>query len=109
MALRRFTRMRGTPSKIWADNGEQLVAASKQLGAWDFNGVLGWARTNGTEWHLVPMVGQHFNGHVECMISIPKRQMQRSFEGKRNSLEGVCMLLQETGQIVNSRLPVGRG
>ncbi len=30
--------------------------------------------------------------------------MQRSFEGKRNSLEGVCMLLQETAQIVTSRL-----
>jgi hypothetical protein len=38
------------------------------------------------------------------MILIPKRQMQRSFEGKRNSHEGVCMVLQETAQIVNSRL-----
>ncbi len=39
MALHRFMCGRGVPSRIRYDRGEQLVAASKQLAAWDFEGV----------------------------------------------------------------------
>jgi hypothetical protein len=35
------------------------------------------------EWHLVPTRGQHFNRKAERMISVLKKQMQRSFEDKR--------------------------
>ena len=31
MALRRFVSIRGYPSKLYADNGAQLVAANKEL------------------------------------------------------------------------------
>ncbi len=42
MPLRRFMCMRGTPFKIQSDRCEKLVAASKQLEAWDFSRVLEW-------------------------------------------------------------------
>jgi hypothetical protein len=79
------------------------VAAFKQLEAWDFDGVLRWPGRKGIEWHLVPTIGQHFNGQGERMIGILKKQMQRSFEGKWYSHKEVCILLQENAQIVNSR------
>ncbi len=74
--------MRGTPFKIQSDRCEKLVAASKQLEAWDFGRVLEWPVKKGIEWYLVPMGGQHFNGIAEQMIGILKKQMQWSFEGR---------------------------
>jgi hypothetical protein len=51
MALRRFMYeyVRGMPSRILSDKGEQLAAASMQLKAWDFDGVLKWAGKKGME------------------------------------------------------------
>jgi hypothetical protein len=73
MALRRFMCKRGVPSQIQSDMGEQLVAASKQVSAWDLEGVREWAGRKGIEWHLMPTGGQHFNGEAERMIGILKK------------------------------------
>ncbi len=54
MALHLFMCARGVPLRIQSDRGEQLVAASKQIGAWSFEGVKEWAGRRGIEWHLVP-------------------------------------------------------
>jgi hypothetical protein len=48
----------GMLSKMQSDRGEQLLtAASKQLEALDFIGVLRWAGRKGIKWHLVPTEG----------------------------------------------------
>ncbi len=39
MDLCQFMCAQGMPSRIQSDRGEQLVAASKQIGAWDFKRV----------------------------------------------------------------------
>jgi hypothetical protein len=39
MALCRFMCPRGVLLRIQSDRGEQLVAASKQISAWNFKGV----------------------------------------------------------------------
>jgi hypothetical protein len=44
----------------------------------------------------VPTGGKHIKEQAKPMISMLKKKMQRHFEGKRFSLEEVCMLLQET-------------
>ncbi len=49
MALRRFMDVRGMPFRILSDKGEQLAAPSKQLKAWDFDGVQKWAGKKGME------------------------------------------------------------
>jgi hypothetical protein len=82
---------------------QQLVAASKQLAAWSFKGVQEWAGKNGIEWHLVPTGGQHFNRQAERMIGILKKQIWRSFEGRKYTHEETCRLPQEATQVVNSR------
>jgi hypothetical protein len=51
----------------------------------------------------VPTRGQYFDRHAKWMIAMLKKQMQRSFKGKRYSHKEVCTLLQETTQKVNNR------
>jgi hypothetical protein len=94
MALRRFMCFRGTPSRFQSDRGEQLVPAAKQVSLWDFKEVIQWAGKRGIEWILVPTGGQHFNGQAERMIGLIKRQIWRSFEGRKYSLEETVTILK---------------
>jgi hypothetical protein len=103
MALRRFMCLRGTPSWFQSDRGEQLITAAKQVSSWDFNEVTQWAGKKGIEWILVPTGGQHFNGQAERMIGLIKRQIWRSFEGRKYSHEETITILQEAAQVINSR------
>jgi hypothetical protein len=107
MALRRFMCLRGVPSRFQSDRGEQLVAASKQIAMWDFNDVIQWTGRKGIEWVLVPTGGQHFNGLAERMIGLIKKQIWRSFKGKKYSHEETVTILQEAAQVINSR-PLAR-
>jgi hypothetical protein len=54
--------VRGVLSRIQSDRREQLAAASKQIGTWNFEGVREWARKKGIEWHLVPTVASILMG-----------------------------------------------
>jgi hypothetical protein len=93
MALRRFMGLRGTPTRFQSDRGEQLVAAAKQVSTWDFKEVKQWAGKKGIEWTLVPTGGQHFNGQAERMIGLIKKQLWKTFEGKKLSHEETLTLL----------------
>jgi hypothetical protein len=83
LALRRFMSVRGTPTRFQSDRVEQLVAAAKQVATWDFKEVVQWAGRKGIEWTLVPTGGQHFNGQAERMIGLIKKQLWKTFEGKK--------------------------
>ncbi len=107
MALRWFMCERGVPSRIQSDRGGQLVAASKQLAAWNFEGVQEWAGKSGIEWHLVPTGGQHFNGQAERMIGILKKQIRRSYKVRKYTHEETCTILQEASQTVLNSRPMG--
>jgi hypothetical protein len=103
LALRRFTGVRGTPTRFQSDRGEQLVAAAKQISTWDFKEVIQWAGRKGIEWTLVPTGGQHFNGQAERMIGLIKKQLWKTFEGKKLSHEETLPLLVEAIQKISSR------
>jgi hypothetical protein len=103
MAFRWFMCVRGTPSRIQSDRGEQLPAASKQVAGWDFESAVQWAGKKGVEWHLVPTGGQHFNGQAERMIGLIKKQTWQSFEGKKHKARGDGYDLAGGAQIINSR------
>ncbi len=85
-----------------------MEAASKQREKWDFEGIQQRAGKKGIEWHLVPTVGQHFISQAERMIRILKKQLRRSLQGNKFAHKETCRLLQEAGQIVNSR-PIAGG
>jgi hypothetical protein len=95
--------VRGTPTRFQSDRGEQLVAAAKQVAMWDFKEVVQWAGRKGIEWTLVPTGGQHFNGQAERMIGLIKKQLWKTFEGKRLTHEETLTVLAEAVQKINSR------
>jgi hypothetical protein len=57
--------LNGAPKRFQSDQGTQLVAASKQVKAWDWARVHQLAESAEAEWHVVPTGGQHFNGQAE--------------------------------------------
>jgi hypothetical protein len=103
LALRRFMSVRGTPTRFQSDRGEQLVAAAKQVATWDFKEVVQWAGRKGIEWTLVPTGGQHFNGQAVRMIGLIKKQLWKTFEGKKLTHEETLTVLAEAVQKINSR------
>ncbi len=103
LALRRFMSVRGTPTRFQSDRGEQLVGAAKQVATWDFKEVVQWAGRKGIEWTLVPTGGQHFNGLAERMIGLIKKQLWKTFEGKKLTHEETLTVLAEAVQKINSR------
>jgi hypothetical protein len=103
LALRRFMSVRGTPTRFQSDRGEQQVAAAKQVATWDFKEVVQWAGRKGIEWTLVSTGGQHFNGQAERMIGLIKKQLWKTFEGKKLTYEETLTVLAEAVQKLNSR------
>ncbi len=84
LALRRFMALHGAPKRFQSDQGTQLVAASKQVKAWDWSRVRQQADGVGAEWHVVPTGGQHFNGQAERMIGILKKCLEGALAGRRS-------------------------
>ena len=102
MALRRFMCFKGTPSQFQSDRNEQLVAAAKQASLWDFKEVVQWAGEKGIEWFLSPA---GLNRQTEKVIELVKRQIGRSFEGRKYSYDETTAILMEAAQKVNRRPP----
>jgi hypothetical protein len=62
-----------------------------------------WAGKKGIEWTLVPTGGQHFNGQTERMIGLIKKQLWKTFEGKKLTHKKTLTVLAEAVQRINSR------
>jgi hypothetical protein len=62
-----------------------------------------WAGRKGIEWTLVPTGGQHFNGQAERTIGLIKKQLWKTFEGKKLTHEETLTVLAEAVQRINSR------
>ncbi len=107
LALRRFMALYGAPKRFQSDQGTQLVAASRQVKAWDWTRVRQQADGVGAEWHVVPTGGQHFNGQAEQMIGILKKCLEGTLAGKRCTMGELGTIVAEAAQMVNSR-PIAR-
>ncbi len=107
LALRRFMALHGAPKRFQSDQGTQLVAASKQVKAWDWSRVHQQAEGVGAEWHVVPTGGQHFNVQAERMIGILKKCLEGALTGKRCTMGEMGTIVAEAAQMVNSR-PIAR-
>ena len=76
MVLRIFVSIRGYPSKIFSDNGSQLVAASQELKnatkAWDWERLKAFGVIEGLQWNFTPADA---NGTSESLIKSVKRAL----------------------------------
>jgi hypothetical protein len=50
--------LHGAPKRFQSDQGTQLVAASKQMAAWDWTAVHEAVEKAGAKWHVVPTGGE---------------------------------------------------
>ena len=106
-ALRRFTARRGTPAKIFCDNGTNFVGAEAELReAWaKHSGACGdFACRKGMEWHFNPPSAPHMGGAWERLIGVVKRVLRAILPaGIRLTDEHLSTLLCEAEAVVNGR------
>ena len=111
MVLRRFVSLRGYPSKMYSDNGSQLVAASNELinvtKHWDKKELEAFRVIEGFEWKFTPADPPWQNGISEALVKTVKRSLTLAIGESiltYSELQTVCF---ETANLVNER-PIGR-
>ena len=102
-ALVRFTCAHGMPARFQSDQGDQLVAASKQLATWDYSKVLDWCGVNKTEWIVVPTHAQHFNGQAERLVGLAKLCLEQVLGERVATFGELATALKEAEYMMNSR------
>jgi hypothetical protein len=73
----------------------RCAAASKQTKVWEIEGIVQWAGRKGIEGIWFPQEGSILMGKGERIIWIPKKQIQRSLEGKRLRLKKLALFCKQ--------------
>ena len=102
-ALVRFTCAHGMPARFQSDAGDQLVAAAKQVGTWDYTRILEWCGEKKTTWQVVPVGAQHHNGLAERLIGMAKLCLEQVLHGKVCTFGEMATMLKEAEYMLNSR------
>ena len=111
MVLRRFVSLRGYPSKIYSDNGTQLVAASQELKNvtkfWDWEKLRSFGVMEGFEWNFTPADAPWQNGTSESLIRSVKRSLKAAIGESILTFSELQTVLFEVANLINER-PIGR-
>ena len=107
-AFKRFTSRRGTPIKVWSDNGTNIVGAHKELEKnmkkIDDEMIHAYAVKMNVEWHFNPPTASHMGGIWERLIrTVRKVFVSISDINTRMSDEVLETMLCEVECIVNGR------
>ena len=106
--LRRFMARRGSPEKIYCDNGTNFVGAKNEL-AKSLRELVQAKITNecvksGTEWNFNPPLASHMGGMWERLIRTSRKVFSGLFDRKyRMTDEILDTILCEAEAIINSR------
>ncbi|XP_068756918.1 uncharacterized protein [Montipora capricornis] len=111
MVLRRFASIRGYPSKLYSDNGPQLVAANEELK----NVVQGWNQEQlkefgvmeGFKWDFAPADTPWQNGVSEALVKSVKRAITAAISDHVMTFSELQTVCFEVANLVNER-PIGR-
>lgn len=103
--LRKFTALRGCPSKFICDPGSQLKAIS-QTDILNWTKVKNWATSNKITWEIVPADSQHKNGLSESLIKSVKRSIAHVIGENVLSFSELQLMFYEIANIINTR-PIG--
>ena len=111
LVLRRFMSLRGTPIKIWSDQGSQLRAADKGVreivSGFDSKAIAEFGGANLFEWEFTSPSAPWQNGCSEALIKSVKRALKISIGTQVYTFTEMQTILFETASLVNER-PIGR-
>ena len=107
MVLRRFVSIRGYPSKLYSDNGPQLVAANEAL----TNIVKGWNREElqqfgvmeGFKWEFTPADAPWKNRISEALVKSVKRAITTAIGDHVMTVSELQTVCFEAVNLVNER------
>ena len=110
MALRRFTSIRGWPSKVLSDNGSQLVKASKKLQdivkGLDWETIQKFGAQRGIEWKFTPADSPWHNGCSESLVKSTKLAIKACIKDQVLTNPELHTVVYEVANILNER-PIG--
>ena len=107
-AFRRFIARRGTPIKVFSDNGTNFVAGERELREafirYSKNELQRYGAENGIAWSFIPPSAPHMGGAWERLIGVVKNVL-RGVLGRASRLtdEILTTALCEAEAIVNGR------
>ena len=111
MVLRRFVSIRGYPSKIYSDNGSQLVAASEELKKMiknlDQRSLQDYGCVEGFQWVFSSADAPWQNGVSEALIKSAKRAMTAAIGESILTFSELQTVCYEAANLLNER-PIGR-
>ncbi|KAL0902584.1 hypothetical protein ABMA27_000420 [Loxostege sticticalis] len=103
MSLRRFIARRGTPNKIYSDNGTAFVGANRILREFYSNDVQEEAANRGIIWSFIPAAEPSFGGCWERLVGTVKVALKATLKENFPKEETLITLLMEAEAIANSR------
>ena len=111
MVLRRFVSIRGYPSKLYSDNGAQLVAANKELKKvvkdLDSKSLQQFGVTQGLKWIFSSADAPWQNGISEALIKSVKRAITLAIGESVMTFSELQTVCFEAANLINER-PIGR-
>jgi transposase InsO family protein len=107
MAIRRFISRRGSPTKLYSDNGTNFHGAERELreslADLDQTKIHDVMTAKGIEWHFIPPGSPHMGGAWERMVQSVKKALYAVLKEKAPRDEVLYTLIVEAEHIVNSR------
>ena len=110
LALKRFSARRGTPTKLFSDNGSNFIGARNDLiklqeilSSKEENSLFVYANQKGSQWITIPSRSPHFGGLWEAGVKSMKRHLRRIVGQQKLSNEELLTVLTLIEAILNSR------
>ena len=105
--FRRFVARRGSPEKVFCDNGTNFVGAQTEVdrckGELDFKKIEAYGVEQNMEWKFNPPHASHMGGVWERMIRSIRRVLSAVLKNVRLTDEILVTLMAEVESIINGR------
>lgn len=106
-AYQRFVARRGSPQKIYSDNGTHFIGADRLLNeaieSWNESKVQEFVTLSGTEWKSITPAAPHEGGIWEAAVKSMKHHLRRVIGPQKYTFEGISTLLASIEACMNSR------